>query len=122
MNKKHLVIAIGWIMVALGLIGIFLPVMPTVPFLLLAGYCFSKSSPRWHKWLQSNKYLRYYLENYSKRYGVPMHVKVKTLVFLWISLGIAVFFHDDLWYWMLLWAVGSGVTIHILMLKTKKRN
>lgn len=120
MNKRRLLIIIGILMVGLGVIGIFTPVMPTVPFLLAAGWCFSRSSPRLNHWLINNKYLRYYQKNYRERFGIPRHVKIITLIALWLLLGAASFLYHELWYWILLWAIGSGLTINILLLKNRK--
>ncbi len=120
MNKRRLLITIGMLMVGLAVVGIFTPVMPTVPFLLAAGWCFSRSSPRLNHWLLNNKYLRYYQKNYRERFGIPRHVKVKTLIALWLLVGAASFLYHEIWYWILLWAIGSGLTINILLLKDKK--
>ncbi len=54
---KLLFAILGWIFVVVGVVGIFLPLLPTTPFLLLAAYCFNKSSDQFHSWLLSHKIL-----------------------------------------------------------------
>ena len=56
-SARFVLIAAGWISLALGLIGILLPVLPTTPFVILAAFLFSKGSPRLHGWLVSRPYL-----------------------------------------------------------------
>lgn len=62
--RKRICFATGWLCVVLGVAGIFLPLLPTTPFLLAAAFCFGESSPRFHRWLTGNRYLNSYLENY----------------------------------------------------------
>ena len=50
-SKRKLWVLAGWVSFALGVIGVFLPVMPTAPFMIVAAYCFSHGSERWYKWL-----------------------------------------------------------------------
>lgn len=73
--KKILLLCAGSISLALGVVGIFLPVLPTTPFLLLAAACFSASSQRLHRFLTRNKYLGAYLDNYKNKFGVPLQSK-----------------------------------------------
>lgn len=85
--KRIALIALGWFSVALGVIGIFLPIMPTTCFLLAAAWAFGKSSPRFHAWLMTNRVFGPYLSTYQKHRSVPKLVKAGSLAMLWASIG-----------------------------------
>ena len=107
--------------VALGVLGIFLPVMPTTIFLLLAAACFVRSSDRLHRWLRNHRVLGPYLRAVEGRSGIPLRAKITTLVVLWISiLSSAFIFVDALWLRLTLLAIACGVSIFILSRKTMK--
>ncbi len=117
--KRRFYLLSGWLATALGVVGIFVPLLPTTPFLLLAAFCFGRSSEKLAGCLERNRYLGYYLENYRSGCGVPFQIKAQSLGFLWISLGLAAFLHHGVWYWLLLLTVALGVSAHILLLKTR---
>lgn len=115
--RRQFYFAVGWLSVGAGVLGMFLPLLPTTPFLLLAAFCFGKSSPRFHRRLVSNPYLNAYLENYRSGCGVPRRVILNSLLFLWFTLGISSLLWKNIWYWCILAAVGICVTAHLLLLK-----
>lgn len=116
---RILLLVAGWFMVGLALLGILLPLLPSTPFLLLAAACFYKSSVRFYKWIFSNKFFGKYLQDYKEKRGVPLKVKLGTLLFLWISLMVSFYFIPTLCISLLLMVVGISVTIHLLMIRTK---
>jgi len=119
--KKYLLIIGGIISVALGIIGIFVPVLPTTPFLLLAAYCFSRSSEKFHKWLLTNKLTGRYISNYVEGRGIALRDKIITLIFLWLMIVYAVFFAtESLIFRAILIVIAIAVSIHILIKKTFK--
>ena len=120
--KRALLIAVGSISLALGVVGIFLPLLPTTPLLLLAAYCYSCSSERLHTWLLTNRWFGEYIRNYQEGKGVPMKVKAGTLALLWITITTsAVFFVDIMLVKGILLIIAIAVSAHVLMMKTLKR-
>jgi uncharacterized membrane protein YbaN (DUF454 family) len=82
----------GTICVALGAIGIVLPILPTTPFLLAAAACYYKSSPRMHRWLLNNKWFGEYIRNYTEGKGLTLKTKITALTMLWVTIGISTVF------------------------------
>lgn len=111
----------GILLVAIGVIGIFLPVLPTTIFLILASACFVKSSPKANEWLRNHKILGVYLKNYQDKTGLTLKAKVINLIFLWTTISVsAIVFTDSLPIKLLLLFIAVGVSIHLIMIKTKK--
>lgn len=118
---RYLYFISGVLLVAIGVIGIFLPILPTTIFLILASACFIKSSPKANEWLRNHKILGVYIKNYQDGAGLTVKSKIFNITFLWIMILISALFFTDLWYiQVLLLAIAVGVTIHLLMIKTRK--
>ena len=123
MNKiyRSLLLVIGTLSVALGILGIFLPILPTTPFLLLAAYCYARSSERFYQWLLNNRWFGEYIRNYREGRGMPLREKIVTIAVLWLTIGFAVVFAVSAWWGRLvLVGIATGVTIYIIRLKTRK--
>lgn len=118
--KKYILAGLGSIALALGIIGIFVPVLPTTPFLLLASFCYVRSSKRLHGWLMNHRVFGRYLENYITHRAVKRSVKIYALVCLWISMSVSIFVVKSTHLTVLLLLIGLGVSIHLLKLKTIK--
>ena len=111
--------AIGLIAVGLGMIGIFVPLLPTTPFLLLAAACFIRSSERLYHWLIHHQWFGTYIRNYREHRAITQRAKITTLVLLWSVIGYTSFGIVTSWVLRgLLGIVAVGVTLHILHLKT----
>lgn len=122
MWKKRVLAGLGIMFVVIGMIGIILPLLPTTPFLLLAATCFVKSSPRLYDWLLNNKIFGTYIRNYRENKGIPLRVKIIALLFLWFSIGYSFFFVlENIHGRVFLVIIVIGVTTHILMMKTLKK-
>ena len=116
---RYSYIAAGSILVGVGILGIFLPLLPTTIFFLLAAACYSRSSPGAHRWLTTNRYFGSYLRNYQEHRGATVGTKVTSLVTLWLGIGVADYFLAlPLWGDLLLLGIAVGVSTHLLRLKT----
>ena len=119
---RILLIIAGTFFVGIGIVGIFVPVLPTTPFLLLAAACYARSSQRFYSWLLNNKWFGNYIRNYLERKGVPLKVKVLTVTLLWITIGFSVAFAvHSLVVRLILVLIAIGVSIHILSIRTLKQ-
>ena len=119
---KWVLIIAGTFFVGIGIIGIFLPLLPTTPFLLLATACFSRSSKRFYNWLVNNKRFGKYIKNYREGKGIPLKVKVSSISLLWLTIIFAaVFIVSILFIRIILILVAVGVTMHILSIRTLKQ-
>lgn len=85
-------IALGGISIVLGVIGIFLPLLPTTPFLLLSAYCFSKSSPRLHKWLLSNPYLGPIINDWEQYGVIKLRIKWSATIVMLLLISYPIVF------------------------------
>jgi len=121
-SKNHILILAGTFFVILGFLGIFLPILPTTPFLLLAAACYFRSSDRFYRWLINNRILGAYIRNYLEGRGMSRKSKVITLALLWITIGITIIFGiQNIIIRIILVTIALGVTIHISRLKTKTK-
>lgn len=114
---RLVLIVIGLGCTALAVVGIFLPVLPTVPFLLLAAACFARSSEAFHDWLLNHRQLGPMIRGYLDDLGIPLRAKIISISLLWGSIFISVFFLVSLtWIKIILLAIGLCVTVYLLRL------
>lgn len=119
---KWLFLSLAWLCVALGFLGVFLPVLPTTPFLLLALFLFARSSPRWRIALMRHPLLGPYIRGYASKEGLSVRAKTVTLVILWVTITVSVLWVADVWWSrLILIGVAVGITLHILLKKTRRR-
>jgi len=118
---RVLLLVAGTVCVVLGILGMILPVLPTTPFLLLASYCFARSSTRFHTWLITNRWCGEYIRNYRAGRGIPLRHKIVSITFLWLMMGYTIAFAVSLWWVRLILAgIAAGVTVHLVKMKTFK--
>ena len=115
---KILLTIIGSIAVALAILGLFLPLLPTTPFLLLASACYLRGSKRMHNWLIGNRVFGEYLRNFEEGKGIPLKAKITALVLMWASLFFSIYTVRIVPLQLMLLAIGLGVSIYLLKMKT----
>lgn len=115
---KILLNTIGTLALILAVLGLFLPLLPTTPFLLLASACYLRGSERMHRWLIGNKLFGEHLLNIQNKKGIPLKGKVLTILLLWTSLLFSAYWVPLLWMKFLLLIPGIGVTAFLLQMKT----
>ena len=115
-------IVVGMLSTVLAVIGIFLPVLPTVPLLLLAAACFARSSESFHNWLLEHPRLGPMVKDYLGGQGVPMRAKISAISLIWLSVLVSVLFLIPiLWVKVFLLTIALCVSIYLLRLPACER-
>jgi uncharacterized membrane protein YbaN (DUF454 family) len=120
--RRGVYFAVGAVSVTLGVIGIFVPLWPTTCFLLLAGWCFARSSARAERWLHENRLFGRYLRDYRERGVISSRVRTTSVATLWLFIGVSGFLlASQLWAVALLLLVAVAITAHLYSLPTASR-
>lgn len=116
---RVLLIVAGFFSISIAILGIFLPLVPTTPLVLLAAYLFGKSSEKFHLWLINNKIFGKYIKNYQDGKGMTRRSKITAITSMWAVLLISgIWATDVLFVRIILATVGTAVTIHLLRMPT----
>lgn len=114
----YLYIICGIVSVILGALGILLPLLPTTPFLLLAIICFTRSSDKLKQWLLNHRILGKYIYNYTVHKAIPLRSKVIAICLIWVTMTLSMIMVNKLTVTIILVFIGTGVTFHLVSLKT----
>ena len=118
---RYLLNVAGSVFLGLGIIGVFVPLLPTTPFLLLAAACYARGSHRLHAWLMSRPRLGEHIRRYREGRGIPAGVKVWTVGLLWVTIGFsALVAVQSTAIRIVLFVIAVGVTAHIVTRPTLK--
>jgi len=115
---RYALLALGWLSVVLGVIGIFVPVLPTTPFLLLAAACFVRSSRRLYHWLVSHPRLGPWIRDYLDGQGIPLKAKVYSIGLMWASIAFSCYLVPLSWARAFMLTSAVLVSLYILKQKT----
>jgi len=119
--KRRFLIGAGTLSTGLGIIGVFVPILPTTPFLLLAAACYARSSERFYQWLMNNRIFGSYVRSYIEGRGMPVRIKLITIGLLWLTIGLSVaFVVQNMVVRIVLVCIATGVTVHIALIKKRK--
>ena len=119
---RVLMVIAGTLFVGLGVLGIFLPLLPTTPFLLLAAACYARGSKRFYDWLLNNRWFGNYVRDYREKKQVPLRVKISSVSLLWTAIMLsALLVVHILLVKIILILIAIGVTVHILSIRTLRR-
>ncbi|EQA1631333.1 TPA: DUF454 family protein [Enterobacter hormaechei subsp. steigerwaltii] len=103
--QRTILIIIGWLAVVLGTLGVVLPLLPTTPFILLAAWCFARSSPRFHHWLLYRSWFGGYLRHWQKHRAMPAGAKPRAVAFILITFAVSLWLVKMMWVRILLLAI-----------------
>ncbi len=119
---RLLLLTAGSLSLLLGLIGIFIPVLPTTPFLLVSAACYARGSDRFYHWLLNHPWFGEYIRNYREGKGIERRHKVAALVLLWTTILVsAIFIITAWWLRAILLVIAVGVTLHLHTLPTYRK-
>lgn len=118
---KALYILLGTLSLFLGVLGIFLPLLPTTPFLLLTAALYVRSSPRLYAWLLSQPHLGAYIRNFREHKAIPLRAKIVSVALIWITISYSIIFIVPQWWLrLILLLIAAGTSYHILSFRTLK--
>jgi len=116
--KRGLFVVAGTISLGLGAIGIFIPLLPTTPLLLLSAACYFKGSRRMHHWILNNRWFGSYIKNYKEGKGIPLRTKGFIIALLWVTITYSASLVDVFIVRIVLFVVAIVVSAHIFTLPT----
>lgn len=121
---RIILILIGSVSFALGVLGIFLPMLPTTPFLLLSAAAWLKASPSLYEWLLNHRVFGEYIRNFREHRAIPLRVKIVSVSMVWLTIGYCIIAVVDEWWWaqLLMALLAIAISWHILSYKTLKKS
>ena len=116
-------IIVGLVSLVLGILGTFLPMLPTTPFLLLSAAAWVKASPSLYEWLINHRVFGEYIRNFREYRAIPLCVKIISVSLVWLTIGYCIFAVVDEWWWaqVLMALLATAISWHILSFNTLKK-
>lgn len=120
MLRRYVLIGLGSAFLGLGVLGAFLPVLPTTPFVLLAGACYARSSERLHQWLLSNRFLGPSIREWDETKSIGLRAKITAILLVVASFSFTIYVLEDLVARLSLAAIGVGLVVFFLVVRTSR--
>lgn len=117
--SKLFYLGVGWFALGMSVLGIFLPLLPTTPFLLLACACFMRGSQRMALWLLNHRWFGSYIRDFHENRGLTVQTKVRAIVVMWVSLALSAYIVPLVWVRWFLLVPGICVTVYLWRFKTR---
>ncbi len=111
---KFLLLWCGHLLVFIGVIGIFVPVLPTTPFILIASACYARSSDKFHRALYESKLFGGMLKNWQDTRSIAPRAKVIAVATIWIGIAISFSFITTRWVELVLLGIGAFISLFII--------
>lgn len=119
---RQLLVVCGTLFVILGIVGIIVPLVPTTPFLLLAAFCYARSSEKLYNKLLNTKWLGEYIKSFQAGKGIPLRAKFVSILMLWLTSGYSIFYIIPLiWVKVIVLGIVSYITYYIWSIPSKTR-
>ncbi|WP_252827616.1 YbaN family protein [Fusobacterium necrophorum] len=119
--KRNILLGIAWISLILGGIGIFLPLLPTTPFILLSAFCFQKSSERFHQWILNSPIFGKYIRDYQEQKGITLKNKIVAVTFMALGMSFSAYKVPNTYMRISLLVIFIAVSYHIFKNKNLKK-
>lgn len=114
--QRIILLIIGWLAMGLATLGVILPLLPTTPFLLLAAWCFARSSPRFHHWLLHRSFFGPYLRHWQQYRALPPKAKGRMITFTLITFAVSLWLVNILWVRLMLLCLLAALIVFMLRL------
>ncbi len=117
--KRIAYLCLGWFSLIAGILGIFLPLLPTTPFVLLAAWCFSRSSTRFHSWLTQHRFFAPIIKDWQSGNGIPKKTRNRAIILMWISMGLSMLIIARPWAIATLFVIGIVMSLVLFRMPVK---
>ena len=117
--KRYIYLIVGSLALAAGILGVFLPILPTTPFVLLAAWCFLRSSEKLYEWVINNETFGPTVLNFQQGKGITQKTRIRAIVMMWVTISVsAYFFVSNLYVIALMYLIAISVSLYLFRLPT----